>query len=79
MTTDDDIDSSHSLGDVLIDGEAGVTQSDDLIHAQRLQFVYLLLHRRHLVLKPQVRSWSCQSTTLLNCTNICILILFTRT
>lgn len=54
MSSDDDVDSADLLGDVLIDGEAGVTQSDDLIHAQRPQFVHLQLQRRHLVLKLQL-------------------------
>lgn len=72
VSTDDDVDSADLLGDVLIDGEAGVTQSDDLIHAQRLQFVDLQLQRGHLVLKLQV--CSCTVTVkqmhMFHCTNI---------
>lgn len=41
-------------GDVLVHQEARVTQSDDLVHTYRLQFVHLQLQRRDLVLKLQM-------------------------
>ncbi len=56
VSTDDDIDSVHLLGDLLVHKEAGVTESDDLIHAERLQLVHLQLQSFHLILKLQVRS-----------------------
>lgn len=58
VSADDDVDAADLLGDLLVHGEAWVAQSDDLIHAQRREFVHMRLQRRHLVLELQVRSWA---------------------
>lgn len=56
VSANDNINSFDSLGDVFIDVEAGVAQSDDLIDAHGGQFLHLLLDGLHLILELQVRS-----------------------
>lgn len=51
MSSDDDVNPSHSLGDLLIHLKAGVTQGDDLIITQGFQFVHLDLERFHFLVK----------------------------
>ena len=56
MSSNDDINSFDSLGDVYIDVEAGVTQSDDLVDAHGGQSRHLNPEGLHLVLEDQVGS-----------------------
>lgn len=56
MSSDNNVHPSHALGDVLIHLEAGVTQGDDLVAAQRLQLIDLHLKRLHLIRELQVRA-----------------------
>lgn len=56
MSPDDNVDASHSLGDLLVHVKAGVTQCDDLVITQGFQFVHLDLERLHLVDKLKMRA-----------------------
>ena len=56
MSSNDDINSFNSPGDVYIDVEAGVTQSDDLIDAHGGQSRHLHPEGLHLILEAQMGS-----------------------
>lgn len=56
MSSDNNVNASHSLGDLLVHVEAGVTQCNDLIITQGFQFVHLDLERFHLVGKSKMRA-----------------------
>lgn len=56
MSSDDNVNASHLLGDLLVHVKAGVTQSNDLIIAQGFQFVHLDLECFHLVVKLKMRA-----------------------
>lgn len=54
MSSNNDVDPSNPLGDLLIHVKAGVAQGDDLVIAQSFQFVDLNLKCLHLILKLKV-------------------------
>ena len=56
MSSNDDINSFDPLGDVYIDIEAGVAQSDDLVDAHGGQSLHLHPECLHLILEAQVGS-----------------------
>lgn len=56
MSSDDNVNAFHSLGDLLVHLKAGVTQCNDLIITQSFQFVHLDLERFHLVGKLKMRA-----------------------
>lgn len=55
MSSDHDVHTPHTLGDVLIHLEARVSQGDDLVKAQRLQLVHHSLECLHFICEIQVR------------------------
>lgn len=56
MSSDNNVNTSHLFGNLLVHVEAGVTQCNDLIIAQSFQFVHLDLERFHLVVK--LKMWA---------------------
>lgn len=60
VSTDDDVDPADLPGDLLIHGESGVTQCNDLIDSQRQKFVHMRLQGGNFILELQV--WSCRKT-----------------
>lgn len=57
VSSNNDIDPSDALGDLLIHVKARVAQGDDLVIAQGFQLVDLNLKCLHLILKLQVLAW----------------------
>lgn len=64
MSSDDNVNTSHTLGDLLIHVKARVTQGNYLIIAQGFQFIHLDLERLHFISKLKMGSWNMKTVEI---------------